>query len=360
MSTVFLNDNGAATPPDGERQPSSAKTDLFQRISEALNADLFIYSGPITRSLATNFINEVDRACNNENAALILCTHGGDPDAAYVIARILKTQYKKFTLFVFGHCKSAGTLIALGANEIVMSVRGELGPLDMQVLKSDELLFRSSSLDISQAIVSLSQQAYNVFIDHFIDTILRGGGAITTKTAADIATSLAVGLLSPITAQIDPLRVGEMERAINIGQQYGERLNDDAKRVERLIKEYPSHSFVIDYTEACSLFGNVRKPNELEKELESLLRGIERTTGRLCVSHPNEKGMVGYINPKEGAKDGAQEHTKNAQEGASEPGGEQQPGHPQGDEPDTAERDARDVRVSEAVESAASKDGQGQ
>ena len=37
-----------------------------------------------------------------------------------------------------------------------------------------------------------------------------------TKTAADIATKLTGDLLQPIVAQIDPLRLGEIERAINI------------------------------------------------------------------------------------------------------------------------------------------------
>ena len=35
------------------------------------------------------------------------------------------------------HCKSAGTLLALGADEIIMSNLSELGPLDIQLPDRD-------------------------------------------------------------------------------------------------------------------------------------------------------------------------------------------------------------------------------
>jgi ClpP class serine protease len=41
---------------------------------------------------------------------------------------------------VSGYCKSAGTLIALGANELAFGEHGELGPLDVQIAKRDEVL----------------------------------------------------------------------------------------------------------------------------------------------------------------------------------------------------------------------------
>jgi hypothetical protein len=326
-----------ATQTNGSSQPAQQGTSIYERVSESLDADLFIFSGGINRALTQFFIDEVDKAQGRENAVLIICSNGGDADAAYIIARILKSHYKKFILFVYGFCKSAGTLLALGADEIVMSDRGELGPLDVQVIKSDELLYRSSGLDIPQAIESLSQRAYDIFENHFLSLIFRGGGAITTKTAAEIATSLAVGLLAPITAQVDPLRVGETERAINIAQQYGERLSGDPKKVERLIKDYPSHSFVIDFTEASNLFGNVRRPNALEIELEAHIRSAESTSGRSCISRPNEKGMVGYINTGSGVQNEqpTEESTQSSEDGAStavtaEEGTEQPAGAGQG------------------------------
>lgn len=290
LDAVMTNENGNAAQ---EPQPS-----LLQGLSNELDADFFLFSGPLDRKQAQKFVDVAERAEHRKNAALILCTFGGDADSAYIIARYLKTTYEKFTLYVFGYCKSAGTLLALGADEIVMSRRGELGPLDVQLLKTDELLFQSSGLDLSQAIESLSEQSFKIFEQHFLEIIERGGGAITTRTAADIASSLATGLLSPIMAHIDPLRVGEVERAINIAFHYGIRLNDDVTRINTLIREYPSHSFVIDFEEAAILFGNVRRPTDDEVSFEQvLLEQLQEELGHKCLRVPHHEGIVAYLKP---------------------------------------------------------------
>jgi hypothetical protein len=307
MPTILLNDDGVVGPTQSGAPASVDKSELFKHLSDSLDADLFVYSGSIDRRLADIFLNEATLPTRRTNVALVLCTFGGDADAAYIIARFLKTAYKKFILYVFGYCKSAGTLIALGADEIVMSHRGELGPLDVQVLKSDELVFRSSGLDIASAIKSLNDQAFETFEKNFLQIIKRGGGAITTRTAAEIASSLAVGLISPITDQIDPLRVGEMERAISIAYEYGIRLNTNADRVNTLIKNYPTHSFVIDFNEAKGLFEDVRLPDDTEQLLECVLRSFEGETGELCISHPNNEGLIGYLKPKQEQADASQQ-----------------------------------------------------
>jgi len=105
----------------------------------------------------------------------------------FIIARSLKRFYKRFTLHVFGCCKSAGTLVALGADEVVMSAHAELGPLDVQLLKEDELGQQSSGLDIFQALSIINAQAFRIFENNFLKIKQRSLGTITTKTAADIA-----------------------------------------------------------------------------------------------------------------------------------------------------------------------------
>ena len=195
-------------------------TSSVQEITSELEADIFLYSAAISDVNADKLINEIKQTSpKRNNVALIMTTYGGDPDAAFRIARYLKRKYKHFTLFVFGYCKSAGTLLALGADEIVISDFGELGPLDIQVTKDDD--FRSESgLDIQQALSVISSQAFEMFESYFSDIISSSQAAITTKTAADIASSMAVELLSPISSQIDPLRVGEMNRLMNIALAY--------------------------------------------------------------------------------------------------------------------------------------------
>ncbi len=116
----------------------------------------------------------------------------------------VKRYYQYFTLYVVGHCKSAGTLIALGADEIVMFDFGELGPLDVQLSKEDEMT-NTSGLSLRQAIMVLQDEAFSMFEDCFLKLKGRSGGTITTKTASEISSSLVTGLFAPVFAQIDPL-----------------------------------------------------------------------------------------------------------------------------------------------------------
>ncbi len=246
-------------------------------VSEELNADVFLYSAEITDLNADKLINEIKQSSpKRDNVVLIMTTYGGDPDAAFRVARYVKRKYKKFTLFVFGYCKSAGTLLALGADEIVISDFGELGPLDVQVTKDDD--FRSESvLDIQQALSVIGSQAFEMFESYLLNLISGTQALITTKTAADIASSMAVNLLSPISSQIDPLRLGEMNRLMNIALAYGQRLKPEGIEVIKdLIYNYPSHSFVIDYEEAKKLFDCVREPTELESDLEEIIFPLVR------------------------------------------------------------------------------------
>jgi hypothetical protein len=164
----------------------------------------------------------------------------------------------------------------------------------------------------------LGDAAFDTFERCFINVIRKGGGAITTKTASEIATSLAVGLISPITAQIDPLRVGEVERAINIANEYGTRLNASQEKVHALIHHYPSHSFVIDYDEACDLFKNVRRPTALETSLEQLLQEIKDDEGRRYIRSPDKKGWMAYLKPQtENENEPEQQETGETSDAAS-------------------------------------------
>lgn len=299
------NEEDSSSHSEEQGIPRNPFRDFRQTVGElskASDSDIFLLSGPIDRGIAEQFFQTCNQAYpRRKNVHLILTTHGGDADAAYKIARFLKRSYQDFTLVVFGMCKSAGTILALGADEIVMSEhRGELGPLDVQILREDDLMQRSSGLDVFKAIKSIRDQSFYLFEDILLDLQRKSGGFITTKTASDIATSMAIGLMSPITSQLDPMRIGEIQRSITIAFEYGIRLNADRDVLNKLIHQYPSHSFVIDFDEARDLFGerNVRAPNRLELMLEEMLvRLITSSEGQDYIRHPHGKGYMAYLDP---------------------------------------------------------------
>lgn len=163
-------------------------------------------------------------------------------------------------------------MIAIGAHELIFTKAGELGPLDVQMSKRDDLMEMQSGQTIVAALSSLQEKAFGAFQQFFLEMQVNSGGRITLRTAADLAATLTIGLLSPVYSQIDPMHVGEAGRASSIAQQYGARLNEAAKNLrpnalDFLISGYSNHGFVIDGREASKLFSRVREATGPEDEL---------------------------------------------------------------------------------------------
>lgn len=245
-------------------------TQLANLVSEKHTADVILYSGDIDNAPADQLIEIAKHPLRRENVVLLLTTQGGSPDAAYRMAHCLQRQYKKIVLYIYGACKSAGTLISIAAHEIILSDFGEFGPLDIQLGKRDELFETVSGLNITQALISLDSRAQDLFRSTLLDLKQGSRGQISTKLAAEIASDLTIGLYGSIYAQIDPALLGSIERAINIASDYGERLKTENVKegtIDKLVSSYPSHSFVIDIEEARTLFSHVNVPCENEESL---------------------------------------------------------------------------------------------
>jgi len=95
---------------------------------------------PIMRYIDINDSEEVMRAIQltDEDVPLdiVLHTPGGLVLAALQIARAVREHPSKVTVFVPHYAMSGGTLIALAANEIVMTKHSVLGPIDPQIGQS--------------------------------------------------------------------------------------------------------------------------------------------------------------------------------------------------------------------------------
>lgn len=265
--------------------PESSDAPLYERqanafstLSSALDKDLLLYRAPIDTRFGDYLRSKVAARKNKrDSVGLIITTHGGLPDDAYRIARCLQESYKKITMYVFGHCKSAGTLVVTGGDELVMSDWGELGPMDIQILREDQM-FRESGVVTEEAFSRLREESEATFQKLFESVLDFGGGRFSLKTASEIAVSLTSGLLSPLTGQIDPLKVGETSRQMRILVDYATRLSklgkvQTRKAIAQLSSAYSSHSFVIDRKEAKRLFGEdfVRSPDKEETNLATLL-----------------------------------------------------------------------------------------
>jgi hypothetical protein len=255
-----------------------------KKFAEDNAADLFIYKGPFDLNDGFKAIRYLSDFAYSENLNFYLLTSGGDADAAYQMARFLQRKYKKIILHVIANCKSAGTLLAIAANEIVMAETGELGPLDVQLIKTDHLWDRDSGLNVIEALDSLDVRTRAFYEKMFLDLQRNSNGTISLKTASSMANSLTKDLYGVIYSQIEPTHFGEVSRAMKIAEKYAERLEAKSKNLkedarERLSSSYPSHSFCIDKEEAKDIFKNVRDPLEPEKVFDVfLLKNLRNST----------------------------------------------------------------------------------
>jgi len=121
-----------------------------------------------------------------------------------------------------------------------------------------------------------------------------------------------------MTGQIDPERLGEVQRAITVANVYGNRLNkSNLKRgaLEKLVQGYPTHGFVIDIDEAKTLFNKVRSADQLEGQVAACLPGLRRQ-GPEPIIHDVRQLMASI-----GAKNGASAKAKRPKRSVQASGG---------------------------------------
>jgi len=193
---------------------------------------------------------------------IILHTAGGSPDAAFNIGRLFQRSASNVCVIVPRMAKSAGTLLACSADEIIMFETSELGPLDTQILHLDEngkLLDRFSALAVRSAEKSIKQE-------------LKKGH----KEYAEILAR----------RMPDAIKTTELLRTLEISQKYlrellykrmfkkGTLSTEDKEDVcNRLVEGYSHHGYVIDIKEAKKkLKLNIKIPKD--KEQENLIKNI--------------------------------------------------------------------------------------
>lgn len=129
---------------------------------------------------------------------LIIHTPGGLVLAAEQIARALKKHPAKVTVFVPHYAMSGGTLIALGADEVVMDEHAVLGPVDPQLGQYPaasivKVLEQKEPKDIDdQTLIyaDVSKKALKQVKDFVVELL---EGKLPKEKAEEVATTLSQG-----------------------------------------------------------------------------------------------------------------------------------------------------------------------
>lgn len=232
-----------------------------------------------------------------DRVALLLESPGGEPDFAYRIARLIQRRTRDFIVIVPQYAKSAATLIALGANQLILANDAELGPLDIQLFDR-EREDTASALETVQSLERLSAFSLRTIDQTML--LLSRRSPKTTDVLLPIVLDYAAKFVKPLLDKIDTVDYTLKSRELKVAEEYAVRLmktnypDKEAKEiVSKLVEYYPTHGFVIDSREAEHALGlRVKSPS---REMESILQSLGpyldtiNAAGRLEIFNENHE-----------------------------------------------------------------------
>jgi len=240
---------------------------------------VFLYDehSQIRRYTSNRIYSAITGGSHNPSKGLFLLVHtnGGKVEPAYLISKCCKKSAPKFIVAVPRLAKSAGTLIALGADEIHMGIISELGPIDPQIGDYPALGLGSA-------------------VEHI---------ATLCKKHPDAVEMLAKYLASSLNLH----DLGYSERVSESAVQYAERLlsrkrlpgnQTPAQVAQRFVYGYKDHGFVIDRDEATEILGSdIVKSDTAEYRLANQIHEYLETVNLAYGFYKNHHCMlVGDLN----------------------------------------------------------------
>ena len=204
---------------------------------------------------------------------LILCVSpGGSAEYAYRIAKLINNKCGEFKIIVPHAAKSAATLLALGAEEIIIGKEGDLGPLDVQIRDLNEER-EYSGLDEVQSLDGL----FDFANDKILTTTIYWSRTLRRKRQSIFPAVIeyVTGMMKPLMEKIDTVHYMSLSRKLKVAEEYAYRLLLNkygfyqAKIISKsLVENYPYHGFIIDKTESERI--GLKNVTELSKRLQEV------------------------------------------------------------------------------------------
>ena len=110
-------------------------------MEEELSADVVSFVGPILPGNERDLRDALDALLpRRESVAVILDTPGGVVEVVERMVTVMRSRYEDVTVIVPDRAMSAGTILALSADWIMMDDLSCLGPIDPQIEKDGKLV----------------------------------------------------------------------------------------------------------------------------------------------------------------------------------------------------------------------------
>lgn len=210
------------------------------------------------------FANHLDEIGDTQKITLFIYTCGGDILAAWSIVNLLRQFCKELEVVIPAKCLSAGTLMSLGANNIVMTKQATIGPIDPsvngplnpQVNFNGQIQPWAVSVEEIKGYIAVAKEEFGITDDAGLAKILH---ALSEKIHP-----LVLGRVYRTKAQIQMLArkllVNQMDNAENVD-----------KIISFLCSESGSHDYTINRLEAMELGLKIEKPDQ---ELYRIIKDI--------------------------------------------------------------------------------------
>ena len=224
------------------------RRELYRQIEEERDSKVIAYVTGDRPGLGTliaadvldMFVTHLDEIGVVEKLSLVLYTRGGDTLAAWSIANLLRAFCECLEVIVPSNCHSAGTLICLAADPIVMTRQATLGPIDPSVNTPLNPGIPGAS---SGSTMPVSVENVNAYLEQ------------ARQWRGDGHSSEAFGFLAQ---SVHPLVIGYAFRARSQIRRLGQRLlsfhmTDQAKKsaiLDFLCSDSGSHDYTINGVEA--------------------------------------------------------------------------------------------------------------
>lgn len=259
------------------------RLELYKQLEEKRNSKLLVYVTGSRQGLETQIGNDalpkfsehLDKIGDAEKISLYLYTNGGNTLTAWSLVNLLRSFCKQLEVIIPSNCFSSGTLICLGADNIVMTKQAMLGPIDPSVNGPLNPMIPGISDPNAKVPVSVE------YVNAYIEMANKDFGITNQRNMTEILLNLS--------EKIHPLTLGQVYKSKSQIQMLARKLmkwqhleqdKEDAI-IKFLCSESGSHDYSIRRKEASESLGlSIEKPsmeeytiiksiyNDISKELE--------------------------------------------------------------------------------------------
>lgn len=238
------------------------RKEIYLKIEQLRKRPLITYVTTIRQGISVQmatdvipeFIDQISTIDTKyDEVDLLIISGGGDPIVAWRIISLLRERFKKISVLVPFIAYSSATLLALGADDIIMHPFGNLGPIDPQIVLTDQ-----------------NGKQRNISYDDILKYI---------EFVKDIGITneeLLQRSFDKLTNEISPTTIGIVKKGAKLGISLGEKLlsthmsnKNDIERISKTLNtKFYNHGYPLGRKECIEIGLPIIKP---KKDLEELL-----------------------------------------------------------------------------------------